>query len=102
MCVLLCCTPALCRFSSGNGAIAMWMIVVVAGFCCGSACVTGNARVLFAFSRDRAVPGHQLWAAVAPWNQVGQKVIQGAEDYFRGRRLFKVNIRGRNYSRVKG
>ncbi|MEW5318750.1 MAG: hypothetical protein WDW38_009945 [Sanguina aurantia] len=65
------------RFSSGNGAIAMWMIIVVAGFCCGSACVTGNARVLFAFSRDRAVPGHQLWAAVAPWNQVPVWAVWG-------------------------
>jgi amino acid transporter len=28
---------------------------------CGMSCVTSGSRMLFAFSRDRAVPGHQLW-----------------------------------------
>ncbi|MEW5314877.1 MAG: hypothetical protein WDW38_006340 [Sanguina aurantia] len=57
------------RFGSGSGAIAMWMIVVIAAFCAGNASVTSNGRMLFAFSRDRAVPGHQLWSKVAPWNK---------------------------------
>ncbi|MEW5315989.1 MAG: hypothetical protein WDW38_007383 [Sanguina aurantia] len=57
------------RFGSGNGAVAMWMICVVACFCCGTATVTSAGRMLFAFSRDKAVPGHQLWSTVAPWNK---------------------------------
>jgi amino acid transporter len=28
---------------------------------CGMACVTSSSRMTFAFSRDGAVPGHQLW-----------------------------------------
>jgi hypothetical protein len=31
---------------------------------CTTACQTSASRMLFAFSRDRAVPGHQLWSAV--------------------------------------
>jgi amino acid transporter len=32
---------------------------------CTTACQTSASRMLFAFSRDRAVPGHQLWSAVS-------------------------------------
>jgi len=31
---------------------------------CGMACVTSCSRTFFAFSRDRAVPGHQIWSRV--------------------------------------
>jgi amino acid transporter len=31
---------------------------------CTTACQTSSSRMLFAFSRDRAVPGHQLWSKV--------------------------------------
>src|SRR5690349_12931914 len=31
---------------------------------CTTACQTSASRMLFAFSRDRAVPGHQLWSKV--------------------------------------
>ena len=37
----------------------------VAQFFCLTASVTSASRMLFAFSRDRAVPGHQLWRRVA-------------------------------------
>jgi amino acid transporter len=30
-------------------------------FFCGMSCVTAGSRMLFAFSRDRAVPGHRFW-----------------------------------------
>jgi amino acid transporter len=32
---------------------------------CTTACQTSCSRMLFAFSRDRAVPGHQLWSKVS-------------------------------------
>jgi amino acid transporter len=37
----------------------------VAQFFCLTASTTSASRMLFAFSRDRAVPGHQLWRKVA-------------------------------------
>ena len=40
-------------------------IVVCAQFYCLTACVTSGSRMLFAFSRDRAVPGHQAWRKIS-------------------------------------
>jgi len=40
-------------------------IVVMAQFYCLTACLTSGSRMLFAFSRDRAVPGHQVWRSVS-------------------------------------
>ena len=40
-------------------------ICCVAQMFCLTASVTSASRMLFAFSRDRAVPGHQLWRHVA-------------------------------------
>jgi len=40
-------------------------IACVAQFFCGNASVTSASRMMFAFSRDRAIPGHQLWRRVA-------------------------------------
>jgi amino acid transporter len=39
-------------------------ICVVAQMFCLTASVTSASRMMFAFSRDRAVPGHQLWRQV--------------------------------------
>ncbi len=50
---------------STHWAEALLFIVVVAQFYCLTACVTSGSRMLFAFSRDRAVPGHQLWRSVS-------------------------------------
>jgi amino acid transporter len=46
-----------------NWAEAIIAIACVGQFFCGMACVTSCSRTFFAFSRDRAVPGHQLWSA---------------------------------------
>jgi amino acid transporter len=40
-------------------------ICVVAQFFCVTASVTSASRMMFAFSRDRAVPGHPLWRRIA-------------------------------------
>ena len=40
---------------------ALLSIVVCAQFFCLVACMTGSSRLLFAFSRDGAVPGHRAW-----------------------------------------
>ena len=53
-----------------NQALPQNMVVLVlfistAGqFFCTTACQTSASRMLFAFSRDRAVPGHQLWSKI--------------------------------------
>jgi amino acid transporter len=41
------------------------LIAVIAQFFCGTASVTSASRMMFAFSRDRAVPGSQLWRKVS-------------------------------------
>ncbi|MCX6466363.1 MAG: amino acid permease [Pseudonocardiales bacterium] len=64
--------------AGGNAVVYIWttalgeglaefllFIAVVAQFFCGTASVTSASRMLFAFSRDRAVPGSRLWRKVA-------------------------------------
>jgi amino acid transporter len=48
-----------------NWAEAIIAIACVGQFFCGMACVTSCSRTFFAFSRDRAVPGHTLWSRVS-------------------------------------
>ena len=46
--------------------VALVLFISTAGqFFCTTACQTSASRMLFAFSRDRAVPGHQLWSALS-------------------------------------
>jgi amino acid transporter len=45
--------------------VAAILLISTAGqLFCTTACQTSASRMLFAFSRDRAVPGHQLWSKV--------------------------------------
>jgi amino acid transporter len=46
--------------SSGLAKLVLW-ISVVAQLFCGMGCVAASSRMAFAFSRDRAIPGHSLW-----------------------------------------
>jgi amino acid permease (GABA permease) len=48
------------------GAELLLLIAVVAQFFCGMASTAANSRMLFAFSRDGAVPGHRLWHRINP------------------------------------
>jgi amino acid transporter len=57
-------------------------ICVVAQFFCVTASVTSASRMMFAFSRDGAVPGHQLWRRVAKnrvprWSVLGVAFFAG-------------------------
>jgi len=45
-------------------AAAVLFISTAGQLFCTTACQTSASRMLFAFSRDRAVPGHQLWSRV--------------------------------------
>jgi amino acid transporter len=45
-----------------TGAELMLFIAVVGQLFCGMSAITAASRMLFAFSRDRAVPGHRIWS----------------------------------------
>src|SRR6201991_2558814 len=64
--------------AAGNAVVYIWteslgsawaefllLIAVVGQFFCGTASVTSASRMMFAFSRDRAVPGSRLWRKVS-------------------------------------
>jgi amino acid transporter len=56
--------PALAIFTtalSSAAAKAVILISTMGQLFCGMACVTSASRMTFAFSRDGAVPGHNLW-----------------------------------------
>ena len=40
------------------------IISCVGQYFCGMSCITAASRMLFAFSRDRAVPGHSIWSKI--------------------------------------
>ena len=58
-----------------NWAEALLFICVVAQFFCVTASMTSASRMMFAFSRDGAVPGHRLWRQVARNRVPGYSVI---------------------------
>jgi amino acid permease (GABA permease) len=49
-----------------NGALLLLLIVMGAQFFCGMSSVTANSRMIYAFSRDGAVPGSQFWHRINP------------------------------------
>ncbi|RZS89939.1 amino acid/polyamine/organocation transporter (APC superfamily) [Motilibacter rhizosphaerae] len=50
----------------GGFAKFLLFVIVVAQFFCGMASVTANSRMIYAFSRDGAVPGSKLWHRINP------------------------------------
>ena len=49
-----------------TGGKLLLLIVVIAQLFCGMASVTANSRMIYAFSRDGALPGSRLWHVVNP------------------------------------
>jgi amino acid permease (GABA permease) len=49
-----------------NWAVFLMFIVVGAQFYCGMSSVTSNSRMIYAFSRDGAIPGSRFWHKVNP------------------------------------
>jgi len=75
--------------AAGNAVVYIWsesmsqswaefllLIAVVAQTFCLTASVTSASRMMFAFSRDRAVPGHRIWRQVGA-NRVPQMAVIG-------------------------
>jgi amino acid transporter len=66
-------TPWAVAFTSSAGeALGLFLIVIVmvAQFLCGMSSITANSRMIFAFSRDGAVPFHKYWHHVNPKRRV--------------------------------
>jgi len=76
--------PSIWAESMSQGwAEALLFICVIAQFFCLTASVTSASRMMFAFSRDRAVPGHSLWRRVARnriprWSVAGIGIFSSA------------------------
>ena len=49
-----------------NLAAVLLLIVIGAQFFCGMSSVTANSRMIYAFSRDGAVPGSEFWHRINP------------------------------------
>lgn len=45
----------------GDAGFVIFGMILVAQFFCGMSSVTANSRMIYAFSRDGAVPGHNIW-----------------------------------------
>jgi amino acid permease (GABA permease) len=48
-----------------GGELLLLIAIVAQGFC-GMASITANSRVIYAFSRDGAIPGHNFWHRINP------------------------------------
>ncbi|NED82440.1 amino acid permease, partial [Streptomyces sp. SID11233] len=49
-----------------TGGKLLLLVVIGAQLFCGMASVTANSRMIYAFSRDNALPFSRLWRAVSP------------------------------------
>ncbi|GAA2147483.1 amino acid permease [Kitasatospora kazusensis] len=72
-----------------SGAKLLLLIVIGAQFFCGMASVTANSRMIYAFSRDGALPGSRFWHRINPrtqtptsavWLATGGAFLLGAQD----------------------
>lgn len=55
----------------------MWIIPLVCQFCCTVSSITSNSRMLYAFSRDGAVPFSNLWHKISPHFQIPINAVWG-------------------------
>jgi amino acid permease (GABA permease) len=67
---------------AAGGATGQFLLLIAIGaqFYCGMSSVTANSRMIYAFSRDGAVPGHQLWSKInkrtrTPTNSIWLAVV---------------------------
>jgi len=59
--------PRLISNALGSGAAKLLVFISLMGqFFCGMASVTANSRMIYAFSRDNALPGSKLWHKINP------------------------------------
>ena len=76
--------PRLISSAVGSGAAKLLVFIAVVGqFFCGLASVTANSRMIYAFSRDGALPGSKYWHRInkktrTPTNSVWLGVVLSA------------------------
>ena len=59
--------PRLISSAVGTGAAKLLIFIAIVGqFFCGLASVTANSRMIYAFSRDGALPGSRFWHKINP------------------------------------
>lgn len=59
--------PRLIDYALGDAAAKFLVFIAIVGqFFCGLASVTANSRMIYAFSRDNALPGSKLWHKINP------------------------------------
>jgi amino acid transporter len=49
-----------------TGGLFILLVVIGAQFYCGMSSVTANSRMIYAFARDGAIPGHNFWHRINP------------------------------------
>jgi amino acid transporter len=52
-----------------KGGVGMFSLVIISCFFMGQGCMVASSRVIYAYSRDGAIPGSWLWATVNPWTR---------------------------------
>lgn len=63
--------PYIWEQAVGNGLAGLLLFIAcVAQFFCGNASLASASRMLFAFARDGAVPGRQIWRKITPRNHI--------------------------------
>jgi len=58
------------RWGRGNLSLILFIIPLCASFFAGASSVASNSRMLYAFSRDGAVPGYKIWKHINPTFEV--------------------------------
>ena len=65
------------RYGNGRYAMGFWIIPLIAMFLCTVSSLTSNSRMLYAFSRDEAVPGSSIWHRIVPKLKIPVNAVLG-------------------------
>lgn len=52
-----------------KGGLGVFSIVIISCFFMGQGCMVASSRVIYAYSRDGALPGSRIWVKVHPWTR---------------------------------
>ena len=52
-----------------TGGLGIFSLVIVSCFFMGQGCMIAGSRVIYAYSRDGALPGSRIWQKVHPWTR---------------------------------
>lgn len=58
-----------------TGAVCLMIILIIACWQCGFASVTANSRMIYAFSRDGAMPKSHYWHKIDKKRQVNHEIF---------------------------